>query len=88
MHFSFFDLLAHATRTRALTAGTLLGSGTVSNQDEARGVSCLAERRTREVLATGQAVTPFLREGDVVRIEMLDPSGRRLFGAIEQRVVG
>ncbi len=88
MHFSFFDLLAHATRTRALTAGTLLGSGTVSNQDEARGVSCLAERRTREVLATGRAVTPFLREGDVVRIEMLDPQGRSIFGAIEQRVVG
>ncbi len=88
MHFSFFDLLAHATRTRSLTAGTLLGSGTVSNQDEARGVSCLAERRTREVLATGQAETAFLRAGDVVRIEMLDPNGRSVFGAIEQRVVG
>ncbi len=88
MHFSFFDLIAHVTRTRSLTAGTLLGSGTVSNRDEARGVSCLAERRTREILATGQAETPYLSAGDVVRIEMRDRAGRSVFGAIEQRVVG
>lgn len=88
MHFSFFDLIEHVTRTRDLTAGTLLGSGTVSNRDPLRGVSCLAERRTREVLERGEAVTPFLQVGDRVRIEMLDVAGRNLFGAIEQEVIG
>ncbi|MDB4931092.1 MAG: Fumarylacetoacetate hydrolase family protein [Myxococcaceae bacterium] len=87
MHFSFYDLIAHVTKSRALTAGTIVGSGTVSNVDPARGVSCLAERRTREVLDTGKAVTPFLVEGQVVRIAMADAAGRDLFGAIEQRVV-
>jgi fumarylacetoacetate (FAA) hydrolase len=86
MHFSFFDLVAHITRTRALTAGTILGSGTVSNADPARGVSCLAERRAREVIATGSAVTPFLRPGDHVEIEMRDAQGRSIFGAISARV--
>lgn len=87
MHFSFFDLIEHVTRTRDLTAGTLLGSGTVSNRDPLRGVSCLAERRTREVLERGEAVTPFLQSGDRVRIEMLDETGRSVFGAIDQTVV-
>ncbi len=87
MHFSFFDLIEHVTRTRSLTAGTLLGSGTVSNADETRGVSCLAEKRTREVLAYGEPTTPFLATGDVVRIEMRDETGRSVFGAIEQRIV-
>lgn len=87
MHFSFFDLVEHVTRTRELTAGTILGGGTVSNQDPARGVSCLAERRTREILQDGQATTPFLQVGDRVRIEMLDESGRSIFGAIDQQVV-
>jgi fumarylacetoacetate (FAA) hydrolase len=87
MHFSFYDLIAHVTKSRALTAGTILGSGTVSNVDEARGISCLAERRTREVLDAGKAATPFLVEGQVVRISMADAAGRDLFGAIEQRVV-
>lgn len=87
MHFSFFDLIAHVSQTRALTAGTILGGGTVSNRDPLRGVSCLAERRTREVLETGSAVTPFLQVGDRVRIEMLDAGGRSIFGAIDQRVV-
>jgi fumarylacetoacetate (FAA) hydrolase len=86
MHFSFADLLAHVTRTRALTAGTLLGSGTVSNEDPARGVSCLAERRTREQLAHGAPRTPFLRAGDRVEISMAGPDGRDLFGRIDQRV--
>jgi fumarylacetoacetate (FAA) hydrolase len=88
MHFSFFDLIAHATRTRALAAGTILGGGTVSNEDPARGVSCLAERRTRETIEHGAAVTPFLKAGDRVRIEMLDAGGASLFGAIHQEVVG
>jgi fumarylacetoacetate (FAA) hydrolase len=86
MHFSFFDLLAHITKTRALTAGTILGSGTVSNADPARGVSCLAERRAREMIATGRAETRFLRAGDHVEIEMVN-AGLSLFGAISARVV-
>ncbi|MFO0611377.1 MAG: fumarylacetoacetate hydrolase family protein [Polyangiaceae bacterium] len=93
MHFSFYDLLAHITKTRAYTAGTILGSGTVSNKDRARGVSCLAEKRTLETLDTmgqeggGKPVTPFMKPGDTIAIEMLDPSGRSIFGRIDQRVV-
>jgi fumarylacetoacetate (FAA) hydrolase len=86
MHFSFADLIAHAARTRALTAGTLVGSGTVSNEDPARGVSCLAERRVREQLEHGAPRTPFLAAGDRVEIEMRDAAGRNLFGTIDQRV--
>jgi fumarylacetoacetate (FAA) hydrolase len=87
MHFSFFDLIEHITRTRAYTAGTILGSGTVSNTDPARGVSCLAERRARETVESGQPSTRFLQAGDTVAIEMQDAGGRSLFGRIEQRVV-
>src|SRR5690606_4704341 len=87
MHFSFYELIAHVTRTRALTAGTILGSGTVSNAARGRGVSCLAEQRVRETLEAGAPRTPFLRVGERVRIELLDPSGRSVFGAIEQEVV-
>lgn len=86
MHFSFFDLIAHITRSRDFTAGTLLGSGTVSNVDEKAGISCLAERRMREIIATGKPSTRFLQVGDVVRIEMLDAAGASVFGAIEQTV--
>jgi fumarylacetoacetate (FAA) hydrolase len=86
MHFSFFDLLAHVTQTRALTAGTILGSGTVSNADAARGVSCLAELRAREMIASGNATTPFLRVGDRVEIAMFDDSGKNVFGSIAERV--
>ena len=87
MHFSFADLIAHVARTRAFTAGTILGSGTVSNADPARGVSCLAERRARETIAGGKPITPYLKVGDTVAIEMLDGAGRSIFGRIEQRVV-
>ncbi len=87
MHFSFFDLIQHIARTRAFTAGTLLGSGTVSNEDRARGISCLAERRMIETIDNGKPATPFMKIGDRVAIEMLDPSGRSLFGRIEQEVV-
>jgi fumarylacetoacetate (FAA) hydrolase len=87
MHFSFFDLVAHAARTRALGAGTILGSGTVSNRDRARGVSCLAERRALEILEHGAASTPFMGVGDRIQIEMRDRAGRDLFGRIDQRVV-
>ncbi len=86
MHFSFFDLIAHITKTRAYGAGTILGSGTVSNEDPARGISCLAERRTRETLATGKPVTPFLAYGDHVQIEMRGADGVSIFGAIDQVV--
>jgi len=87
MHFSFFDLIAHAAHTRSLCAGTILGSGTVSNADPARGVSCLAELRARETIAGGAPVTPFLGAGDAVAIEMSDAGGRDLFGRMAQRVV-
>jgi len=86
MHFSFFDLLSHVTQTRALTAGTILGSGTVSNADPARGVSCLAELRARELIASSTATTPFLRVGDRVEISMYDHSGQNVFGSIAERV--
>jgi fumarylacetoacetate (FAA) hydrolase len=86
MHFSFFDLIAHIAKTRRFGAGTIVGSGTVSNEDPARGVSCLAERRTRESLETGKPITPFLGQGDRVRIEMKNAAGLSLFGAIEQEV--
>src|ERR1700733_9941031 len=81
MNFSFYDLIAHAARTRELAAGTIVGSGTVSNRDAASGSSCLAERRTLEVLECGSARTPFLKFGERVRIEMLSPSGESIFGA-------
>jgi fumarylacetoacetate (FAA) hydrolase len=87
MHFSFYDLVAHVTKTRAFTAGTILGSGTVSNDDPARGVSCLAERRMREKIDTGDMRTPFLHPGDRIQIEMYDAQGRNLFGTIDQKVV-
>jgi fumarylacetoacetate (FAA) hydrolase len=87
MWFSFFDLVAHVTKTRSLTAGTILGSGTVSNEDRARGVSCLAERRMIETIEGGAPVTPFMKPGDRVVIEMLDDQGKSIFGAIDQRVV-
>jgi fumarylacetoacetate (FAA) hydrolase len=86
MQFHFGQLIAHAARTRRLVAGTVIGSGTVSNRDESVGVCCLAEQRVREQLKHGKAVTPFLRQGDLVRIEMHDGEGRNVFGAIEQAV--
>jgi fumarylacetoacetate (FAA) hydrolase len=87
MHFSFFELLAHITKTRRFTAGTILGSGTVSNEDRARGISCLAERRMIETIDEGKPRTPFMKAGDTIAIEMLDAAGRSIFGRIEQRVV-
>ena len=86
MTFDFPTLIAHAAKTRALGPGTIIGSGTVSNLDRARGSSCIAARRMLEVLEHGEARTPFLRFGDRVRIEMLDADGCSLFGAIDQRV--
>ena len=87
MTFDFGQLIAHATKTRRLGAGAIVGSGTVSNYDRSRGSTCLAERRMLETLARGKPMTPFLSFGDRVRIEMFDPTGRSIFGAIDQRVV-
>ena len=86
MHFSFFDLVQHIAKTRSFVAGTIVGSGTVSNEDPARGVSCLAERRTRETIEHGKPTTPFLGYGDRVQIEMFEASGQSLFGQIDQTV--
>jgi fumarylacetoacetate (FAA) hydrolase len=86
MQFSFFELIAHIAKTRAFTAGTILGSGTVSNADRARGVSCLAEKRTLETLDGGKPLTPFLQMGDRVEIEMRAANGSSLFGRIAQTV--
>ncbi len=88
MQFDFPALIAHASKTRVLPAGTLVGSGTVSNHDPARGCGCIVERRSMEVVRFGKPVTPYLHLGDCVRIEMLDHLGRSVFGAIEQQVRG
>jgi fumarylacetoacetate (FAA) hydrolase len=98
MTFDFGTLIAHAARTRNLAAGTIIGSGTVSNRDKdggpgkpipegGRGYSCLAEVRTVETLLHGAPQTPFLKAGDLVRIEMVDAKRHTIFGAIEQEVV-
>jgi fumarylacetoacetate (FAA) hydrolase len=97
MTFDFATLIAHAAKTRPLSAGTIIGSGTVSNrgpdggpgrpvEEGGVGYSCLAELRTVETLRTGTARTPFLKFGDRVRIEMLDAAGKSIFGAIEQTI--
>jgi fumarylacetoacetate (FAA) hydrolase len=86
MQFSFAQLVAHAAKTRPLSAGTIVGSGTVANEDTSLGASCFAERRTVETLEHGKPLTPFMKFGDTVRIEMRDREGRDIFGAIEQRI--
>jgi len=85
--FNFPQLIVHAAKTRRLLAGTIIGSGTVSNRDRQVGSSCIVERRTLETLESGKASTPFLRTGDRVHMEVLDDSGHSIFGAIEQEVV-
>jgi fumarylacetoacetate (FAA) hydrolase len=87
MTFSFAELIAHAAKTRFLGAGAIVGSGTVSNTDRARGSACIAERRTLETIEQGAPKTPFMKFGDRVKIEMFDPEGRSIFGAIDQVVV-
>lgn len=97
MTFDFGTLIAHLAKTRSLCAGSIVGSGTVSNRDPdgspgrpvsegGRGYSCIAEQRMIETIATGEAKTPFLHWGDTVRIEMRDRAGHSVFGAIEQKV--
>jgi fumarylacetoacetate (FAA) hydrolase len=88
MSVGFNELIAHAAATRSLCAGTIIGSGTVSNEDYiTAGSSCIAEKRAIEMLETGTATTPFLRFGDRVRISAVDDRGGSPFGAIDQRVV-
>lgn len=86
MHFSFGELLAHACRTRNLSAGTILGSGTISNENPAVGSSCLAEKRMLEKINTGEIKTPFMKDGDQVEIEMFDENQNSIFGKIQQKV--
>ena len=87
MHFSFYDIVAHVAKSRSLSAGTIVGSGTISNEDRSRGSSCLAEKRMIEKIDTGEFVTPFMDYGDKVGIEMFNAAGESLFGRIEQTVV-
>ena len=86
MQFNFAQLVAHAVTTRPLKAGSIIGSGTISNSDESLGFSCLAEKRTIETIETGSPSTPFLRFGDSVKIEILDTNGKSIFGSIEQTI--
>jgi fumarylacetoacetate (FAA) hydrolase len=86
MQFDFAQLVAHAAKTRPLAAGTIVGSGTIANEDTSLGASCFAEKRVVEALEHGKPLTPFMQFGDVVRIEMTDAAGNSIFGAIEQRI--
>ncbi|MFK7926683.1 MAG: fumarylacetoacetate hydrolase family protein [Myxococcota bacterium] len=86
MHFSFHDLIQHIAKTRPFTAGTILGSGTISNVDRARGSSCLSEKRMIEIIDSGSASTEYMKHGDHIRIEMLNEDGHSLFGAVDQTV--
>ena len=87
MTFDFPQLVSHAAKSRPLTAGCIIGSGTVSNVDRSAGSSCLAEKRMLEIIDEGAAKTPFMQFGDRVRIEMLDGEGKSIFGAIDQQIV-
>jgi fumarylacetoacetate (FAA) hydrolase len=84
MVFSFPDLVAHLAKTRNARAGSIVGSGTVSNKDAKKGYTCIAEKRALEMIADGEAKTPFMQFGDTIRIEMLDDNGKSIFGAIDQ----
>lgn len=86
MTFHFGQLIAHVAKTRNLRAGSIIGSGTVSNKDWSRGYSCIAEKRAIETIEDGEPKTAFMRFGDTVRIDMKGSDGKSLFGAIDQRV--
>ncbi len=87
MQFNFAQLLAHAAKTRPLTAGTIVGSGTIANEDTGKGASCLAEIRMLEIIADGKPSTSFMKFGDTIRVEMFGAAGDSIFGAIEQKIV-
>jgi fumarylacetoacetate (FAA) hydrolase len=86
MVFNFGQLIAHAAKTRNLRAGSIIGSGTISNQDTKRGYCCIAEKRCLETIEHGAPQTEFMKFGDSVKIEMFDDAGKSLFGAIDQTV--
>ena len=86
MSFHFGQLIAHVARTRRLRAGSIVGSGTVSNKDWAQGYSCVAEKRAIETIESGAPQTAFMQFGDTIRIDMQGADGASVFGAIEQRV--
>ncbi|MHB1948707.1 MAG: fumarylacetoacetate hydrolase family protein [Gammaproteobacteria bacterium] len=86
MTFDFPTLIAHAAKTRPLVAGSIIGSGTVSNVDRSKGSSCIAEKRMLEIIHQGKPATSFMQLGDEVRIEMFDKQGRNIFGTIKQKV--
>ena len=87
MTFHFGQLIAHVCKTRNVRAGSVVGSGTVSNKDWTNGYSCIAEKRCIETIESGKATTPFMQYGDTIRIDMQGPDGQSIFGAIEQKVV-
>jgi fumarylacetoacetate (FAA) hydrolase len=86
MVFNFPQLIAHLTKTRNARAGSIIGSGTVSNKESSMGYTCIAEKRCLEMIADGIATTSFMKFGDTIQIEMLDTSGNSIFGAIDQQV--
>jgi len=86
MVFNFPQLIAHLAKTRNARAGSIIGSGTVSNKDAGKGYSCIAEKRCLETIANGEATTSFMKFGDTIKIEMLDANGKSIFGAINQQV--
>lgn len=86
MTFDFGQLIAHAAKSRSLMAGTIIGSGTVANQGSVNGSSCLAEVRCLEIINEGKPITPFMKYGDKIEIEMNDKNGKSIFGKISQVV--
>lgn len=86
MVFNFAQLITHICRTRNMRAGSIVGSGTISNKDRSRGYACIAEKRMLEILENGSVQTDFMKFGDTVKIEMFHPDGQSIFGAIEQTV--
>ena len=86
MFFTYLDLIVHACRTRSLSAGTIIGAGSVTNQDEQSGFGCVAEARIHEQMVHGSSSTPFLKNGDEVCIDALDSQGKSIFGAIRQKI--
>ncbi len=87
MSFHFGQLIAHIAKTRNVRAGSIVGSGTVSNKDWSKGYSCIAEKRCIETIEDGRPSTEFMKYGDTIRIEMKGRDGQSLFGAIDQQIV-
>ncbi len=86
MVFNFPQLITHLAKTRNVRAGSIIGSGTVSNKDASKGYTCIAEKRCLETIATGEPKTPFMKFGDTIKLEMLDAQGKSIFGAINQQI--